>query len=259
MTAPVTSTTNSLRSSLARARRAASGRNSRVEDDLGDAGAVAQVDEDELAVVAAAVDPALTGARSVRRATRGGFRRGCGRSGHGRDLTDAPGASRRPRPAAALPANASTRSLRTTVPAARSFSPTRTANAAPVLLGDLQARRPGPSRPSRGPRRCPRAAARPRARARRRGRASSRGTSATPRTAASAVAAERLRERRPRAGPRRSRTRCRPSSGRRGRRRAGRTARRRGARSARRGLRQSPRRRCGCSSRGRGRGEDFLR
>ena len=58
-TLPVTATTYSGRAASALAW--ASGGDLLVEDDLGDAGAVAQVEEDEVAVVAAAVDPAHEG------------------------------------------------------------------------------------------------------------------------------------------------------------------------------------------------------
>ena len=78
-----------------------------VEDHLREARAVAEVDEYELAVVAAAVDPAL---QADRLACVGRAQGPCGRareSGHGRDLTDGPAASPRPSRAAAPPENAS--------------------------------------------------------------------------------------------------------------------------------------------------------
>ena len=55
-TAPATVTTNSVRA--ARRDLVGLGRVGRVDDDLGDPVAVAEVEEDQLAVVAAAVDPA---------------------------------------------------------------------------------------------------------------------------------------------------------------------------------------------------------
>ena len=55
-TRPLTATTYSERAASALA--CAAGDDLFVEDDLGDAGAVAHVEEDEVAVVAAAVDPA---------------------------------------------------------------------------------------------------------------------------------------------------------------------------------------------------------
>ncbi len=55
-TLPLTATTNSGRAASALAMRVAG--ELLIEHDLGDAGAVAEVEEDEVAVVAAAVDPA---------------------------------------------------------------------------------------------------------------------------------------------------------------------------------------------------------
>ena len=95
-----------------------------VEDDLQDPRTVPQVDEDELAEIAAAVDPALDLDRpsGVLPAERAG-----GDAGHECAHGVSPFSVRGRSPIGTSLCDLSTRSLTTTTPDCRSFSPTRTA------------------------------------------------------------------------------------------------------------------------------------